>query len=320
MTGTALQARGASAAGPGRVLQGGERERTGRTGRGDQAARTTDARTIPQPPEARIPARSDVATDVPVPVPPFWGTRVITGVPVAEYVTLLDERATYFGQWGLRGARRDQVVETEGRARLRYWLDRLAAGGILRHAAVVYGYLPVVAEGDDLVVLTGVHADAPERARFSFPRQARDRFLCLADFYRPRETGEVDVLPLTLVTLGTPIADYADDLFAGDAYRDYLEVHGLGVQLTEALAEHWHRRVRRELHFTSGHAVADDRRGARFPLGYSACPNLADRATVVELLGAERIGVKVTADCELTPEPSADALICHHPEAAHFTI
>ncbi|WP_431902819.1 methionine synthase [Amycolatopsis thermoflava] len=311
-------------------------KRAERKARRERSLRIAEARKSAREPEAPIPARSDVATDVPVPVPPFWGTRVVKGIPVAEYAALLDERATFLGQWGLRGARGgqgpsyEQLVETEGRPRLRYWLDRLATDGVLQHAAVVYGYFPAVAEGNDLVVLAEAHADAPERARFTFPRQTRDRYLCLADFFRPRATGEVDVLPLTLVTMGQPIADYANELFANDAYRDYLEVHGLGVQLTEALAEYWHRRVRQELHFTSGRAVADEDprsvedffklgyRGARFSLGYGACPNLEDRATIVELLDAERIGVKLSEEFQLHPEQSTDAIVAHHPEAKYF--
>ncbi|MGH3774082.1 MAG: B12-binding domain-containing protein, partial [Pseudonocardiaceae bacterium] len=218
--------------------------------------------------EEPLPARSDVATDVPIPIPPFWGSRVVTGIPVAEFTAMLDERATFLGQWGLRGSRSkhgpsyEELVETEGRPRLRYWLDRLTTEGVLAHAAVVYGYFPAVAEGDALIVLTEPRPDAAERFRFTFPRQRRDRRLCLADFYRPRAAalaaGEVDVLPLHLVTMGQAIADYAAELFAKDAYRDYLEVHGLGVQLAEALAEYWHRRIREELVFASGAVVAEE--------------------------------------------------------------
>ncbi len=289
---------------------------------------------------AAAPARSDVATDVPLPSPPFWGTRVVKGIPVADYAAFLDERATFLGQWGLKGSRKgdgptyEDLVETEGRPRLRYWLDRLATDGVLAHAAVVYGYFPCVSDGDDVVVLAEPDADAAERARFTFPRQSRGRRLCLADYYRPRELarahGEVDVLPLTLVTMGQPIADYANDLFAADAYRDYLEVHGLGVQLTEALAEYWHTRVRRELRFASGVAVAAEDpadieeffalgyRGARFSLGYGACPNLEDRSLITRLLEPERIGVKLSEEFQLHPEQSTDAIVAHHPEATYF--
>ena len=290
--------------------------------------------------EGPVPARSDVATDVPIPTPPFWGSRVVTGIPVAEFTAMLDERATFLGQWGLRGSRNkdgpsyEELVETEGRPRLRYWLDRLTTEGVLAHAAVVYGYFPAVAEGDALIVLAEPRPDAAERFRFTFPRQRRDRRLCLADFYRPRAValaaGEVNVLPVHLVTMGQAIADYAAELFAKDAYRDYLEVHGLGVQLTEALAEYWHRRIREELTFVSGAAVAEEDpaeveeffklgyRGARYSLGYGACPELEDRAKIVTLLRPDRIGVTLSEEFQLHPEQSTDAIVAHHPEAKYF--
>jgi len=287
-----------------------------------------------------VPTRSDVATDVPLPTPPFWGTRVVRGVPLAEYSSMLDERATFLGQWGLRGARGgsgpsyEELVETEGRPRLRYWLDRLSTEGVLAHAALVYGYFPAVSEGDSLVVLTEPRADAPERYRFTFPRQRRDRHLCLADFWRPRELaisrGEVDVVPLHLVTMGQQIADYAHELFVKDAYRDYLEVHGLGVQLTEALAEYWHRRIREEMRWSDGgNLAAEDPadveaffklgyRGARYSIGYGACPDMEDRRKIVELLEPARIGVELSEELQLHPEQSTDALVAHHPEAKYF--
>jgi 5-methyltetrahydrofolate--homocysteine methyltransferase len=280
------------------------------------------------------------ATDVPIPIPPFWGSRVVKGIQAVEFTTMLDERATFLGQWGLRGSRSkegpsyEELVETEGRPRLRYWLDRLTTEGVLAHAAVVYGYFPAVADGDALIVLTEPRSDAAEHFRFTFPRQRRDRRLCLADFYRPREaargSGEVDVLPLQLVTMGQAIADYAAELFAKDAYRDYLEVHGLGVQLTEALAEYWHRRIREELRFASGAVVAEEDpaemeeffslgyRGARYSLGYGACPELEDRAKIVALLRPDRIGVTLSEEFQLHPEQSTDAIVAHHPEAKYF--
>ncbi|HEX4250415.1 MAG TPA: methionine synthase [Pseudonocardia sp.] len=287
-----------------------------------------------------VPTRSDVATDVPLPTPPFWGTRVVRGVPLADYSSMLDERATFLGQWGLRGARGgsgptyEELVETEGRPRLRHWLDRLSTEGVLAHAALVYGYFPAVSEGDSLVVLTEPRPDAPERCRFTFPRQRRDRHLCLADFWRPRELaisrGEVDVVPFHLVTMGQQIADYAHELFVKDAYRDYLEVHGLGVQLTEALAEYWHRRIREEMRWADGGNLAaedpDDveaffklgYRGARYSIGYGACPEMEDRRKIVDLLEPGRIGVELSEELQLHPEQSTDALVAHHPEAKYF--
>jgi 5-methyltetrahydrofolate--homocysteine methyltransferase len=289
-----------------------------------------------------IPERSDVAADVEVPVPPFWGTRIVKGLAVADYSQLLDERALFLGQWGLRGARGGQgptyeeLVETEGRTRLRYWLDRLSTDGILAHAAVVYGYFPAVSEHDDVVILAEPKPDAAERFRFTFPRQKRGRFLCIADFIRSgeraRELGQVDVLPFQLVTMGQPIADFANELFASDAYRDYLEVHGIGVQLTEALAEYWHRRVREELKFGDNHTMAEEDpdsvadyfklgyRGARFSFGYGACPNLEDRRKMMAMLEPGRIGVTLSEELQLHPEQSTDAFVLHHPEAKYFNV
>ena len=307
--------------------------------RHERSARIAEARraaAVVDEPEPGGPVRSDVAENVPVPVPPFWGDRVVKGIATADYAAYLDERATFMGQWGLRGARGgkgpsyEELVETEGRPRLRYWLDRLRADRVLE-AGLVYGYFPCLSEGDDLVILDD---DGKERTRFTFPRQRRDRRLCLADFFRSRErveeTGQPDVIAFQVVTMGQRISEYANELFAGDSYRDYLEVHGLSVQLTEALAEYWHRRVREELQFSSGvSAAADDSanvedffklgyRGARYSFGYGACPDLEDQLKLVDLLHPERIGVSVSEEFQLHPEQSTSALVVHHPEAKYF--
>ncbi|MDQ1624844.1 MAG: 5-methyltetrahydrofolate--homocysteine methyltransferase, partial [Actinomycetota bacterium] len=276
------------------------------------------------PPED-MPARSDVAADNPVPTPPFWGDRIVKGIQLADYASLLDERATFMGQWGLKSSRGagpsyDELVETEGRPRLRMWLERVQAERMLE-AAVVYGYFPCVSEGDDLVVL---HEDGRERHRFTFPRQRHGRHLCIADFFRSRESGETDVLGLQLVTMGPRIAEVTGELFERNAYRDYLELHGLSVQLTEALAEYWHMRMRAELGFAAEDPDKPEDffdlryRGARFSFGYGACPDLEDRAKLVDLLAPERIGVKLSEEFQLHPEQSTDAIVIHHPEAKYF--
>ncbi len=283
----------------------------------------------PQAEEAAEPnlgqIRSDVATDNPVPAPPFWGTRVVKGIPLKDYASWLDEGALFKGQWGLKQSRAggpdyEELVETEGRPRLRGLLDRLQTEGLLE-AAVVHGYFPCVSKGDDLIVL---HEDGSERVRFSFPRQRRGRRLCLADFFRPQESGETDVVGFQVVTVGSRISEAANELFAGDNYRDYLELHGLSVQLAEALAEYWHARVRQELGF-GGEDPRDVEdmfalkyRGARFSLGYGACPDLEDRAKIAALLEPERIGVRLSEEFQLHPEQSTDAIVIHHPEAKYF--
>jgi 5-methyltetrahydrofolate--homocysteine methyltransferase len=274
-----------------------------------------------------MPARSDVATDNEIPAAPFYGDRIVKGIPLADYAAFLDERATFLGQWGLKPARGgagptyEELAETEGRPRLRMWLDRIQTDGLVE-AALVYGYFPAVSEGDDLVVLD---SGGGERERFSFPRQRRDRHLCLADFFRPRSSGEVDVVGFHLVTVGPKISDATAELFAKDAYRDYLELHGLSVQLAEALAEYWHARVRGELGLAAfdppdlAGVLRVGYRGCRYSFGYPACPDLEDRAKVVRLLRPERIGVTLSEEFQLAPEQSTDALIAHHPEAKYFS-
>ncbi|QWQ44502.1 methionine synthase [Streptomyces sp. YPW6] len=276
--------------------------------------------------EPEGPVRSDVSTTNPVPAPPFWGTRVVKGIPLKEYASWLDEGALFKGQWGLKQARTgdgptyEELVESEGRPRLRGWLDHLQSNNLLE-AAVIYGYFPCVSKGEDLILL---HEDGSERTRFTFPRQRRGRRLCLADFFRPEESGERDVIGLQIVTVGSRIGEATADLFAANSYRDYLELHGLSVQLAEALAEYWHARVRSELGF-GGEDPQDVEdmfalkyRGARFSLGYGACPDLEDRAKIADLLQPERIGVHLSEEFQLHPEQSTDALVIHHPEAKYF--
>ncbi|GAA1954591.1 methionine synthase [Agromyces allii] len=301
-------------------------------------------------PEA-MPGRSDVASDNPIPTPPFWGTRIVRGIALADYAAFLDERATFMGQWGLKpgrgedGLSYEQLVETEGRPRLRYWLDRILGEGML-DASVAYGYFPVVSEGDDLVVLH--HGDDPtgllgrpgllapdggsggslgeQRLRFHFPRQRRDRHLNLADFVRAKESGQVDVLPVQLVTAGAHIDQVTAKLFAENRYRDYYELNGLVMQLTESLAEYWHARIRSELGFSAEDPTDTaglfklEYRGARFSLGYPACPDMEDRRKVVELLKPERMGVELSEELQLHPEQSTDAFVFHHPEAKYFSV
>ena len=315
------------------------------------AARTGEAgASLPEPRQRRVRRqerpgttetvdlpRSDVTRGLSVPTPPFWGDRIARGIALADYVAYLDERATFLGQWGLRGARGgsgpsyEELVESEGRPRLRMWLDRVQTEGLVE-AAVVYGYYPCVSDGNDLVLLhhddgTG-RPTGTERARLTFPRQGRDRHLCLADFFRSRaeadDLGGPDVVAFQLVTVGPQASAATAELFAKNAYRDYLELHGLSVQLTEALAEYWHARVRADLGLASDDdpdvtgILRQGYRGSRYSFGYPACPDLDQRRLLVDLLRPDRIGVGLSEELQLHPEQSTDALVVHHPEAKYF--
>jgi len=286
--------------------------------RRQRRVRTAARPLAPEDPDAI----SDVARDTPVPTPPFWGDRIVKGIALRDYVAYLDERALFRGQWGLSPGRSgpdyEELVETEGHPRLRSWLNRVTSEGLLE-AAVIYGYWPARSEGNSVVI--GDPGD-PERqvARFDFPRQRRGRHLCLADYVRP----DTDVVALQIVTMGRRIAQRTAELFEQNAYRDYLELHGLSVQLTEALAEYWHARVRAELGIADGDAgdvaqiLKQNYRGERFSFGYPACPDLSQQKPLCELLGAERIGVRLSEEFQLDPEQSTSAIVFHHPEAAYF--
>ncbi len=256
---------------------------------------------------------------------------MIKGIPLAEYATYLDERALFMGQWGLKptrggGVSYEELVETQGRPRLRMWLQRMQTEGLLE-AAVVFGYFRCVSGGNDLIVLGP--DSVTELERFTFPRQRRDRRLCLADFFRPQGSGspaQTDVVAFQLATMGTRVSAATAELFSKNAYREYLELHGLSVQLTEALAEYWHARIRRELGL-AGSDPGDlngffrvEYRGARYSFGYPACPDLADRAKLVRLLEPSRIGVELSEEMQLHPEQSTDAIVVHHPEAKYFSV
>ena len=305
------------------LAQAGDQERSARHARSRAIAATRL-----REPDAEAGGRSDVAADNRVPEPPFWGSRITKGIALADYAPWVDERALFLGQWGLRGSRGgngpsyEELVETEGRPRLRELLSRVQSEGIVQ-AAVVHGYFPAVSKGEDLVVLDPTSGS--ERCRFTFPRQRRDRRLCLADFFRSSESGETDVVAFQVVTMGSHVSEVANTLFARNAYREYMELHGLSVQLTEALAERWHARVRAELGFGDEDSadlhqlVAKQAyRGSRYSFGYPACPNIEDQAQLEELLDWRRIGVELSEEHQLTPEQSTSAIVLHHPEAKYF--
>jgi 5-methyltetrahydrofolate--homocysteine methyltransferase len=278
---------------------------------------------------ADIPARSDVAIDVPVFEPPFLGARVAKGIPIDDIASYLNETALFRNQWQFRPEKRDgRSAETDAefkdriRAVLRDQLDRAKAEGLLV-PAVAWGYFPVNADGDDLVVWTDDDR-ATERLRFRFPRQQKDRYLCISDFFRSVGSGDKDYAGFHVVTIGDEASQREQELFAADRYQDYLLLHGLSVEMAEALAELWHRRIREEWGFADedGPTLAglfrQQYRGSRYSWGYPACPDLEDQTKVAELLEIERIGVTLTEEFHLVPEQSTSAIVVPHPEAKYF--
>ncbi|MCX8051086.1 MAG: B12-binding domain-containing protein [Chlorobi bacterium] len=295
---------------------------------------------------------SAVRRDVPIPVPPFWGSRVVEDIPLEHVFAFVNENALFRGQWQFRRGRRSEeefaaIIEREARPAYNE-LKLLCKRERLLQPKVVYGYFPCQSEGDDLVVYrpAGRTGDAlyeqwselpPSRlraddaalvvwVRFRFPRQREGKFLCIADFFRPVESGEFDVVAFHVVTIGDRATPYAQMLFESGRYRDYLFFHGLSVESAEGLAEYWHKIVRTELGIADRDAptvkelFVQGYQGSRYSFGYPACPNLEDQALIMELLRPERIGITLTEEYELVPEQSTSALICHHPEARYFSV
>jgi len=283
--------------------------------------RPASARPVADP-SAR-PARSpEVATDNPVFPPPFVGSRVATGIPIEEIAQYLNETALFRNQWGYRPnpGEDDPAFKSRVRATLRQRLAEAIAANVLE-PKVVWGYFPANGDGDELVVWSDA-TRRREAARFRFPRQSTAPHLCIADFFR--RPGEDDWVAFQVVTMGPAVSTETARLFRDHRYQDYLHLHGLGVEMAEALAELWHRRIREEWGFADedgpslGGLFRQQYRGGRYSFGYPACPDLEGNATVVALLEAGRIGVGVTEELLLVPEQTTLALICHHPQAKYF--
>jgi 5-methyltetrahydrofolate--homocysteine methyltransferase len=274
-----------------------------------------------------IPARSpEVVTDNPVFVPPFVGSKVVKGVPIDDIAAYVNETALFRNQWQFRpeGSENDDEFKARIRPILRQQLAEAKAGDILV-PQVVYGYFAANGEGNDLVIWKDESRTA-EWMRFRFPRQQKEPWLCIADFFRPVESGEVDYAGFHIVTMGARVSELTARLFEENKYQDYLLLHGIGVEMAEALAEYWHRRVREEWGFadedgpTLQGLFRQQYRGGRYSWGYPACPDLEDNEKVAELLDAARIGIEVSEGTgfQYQPEQTTSAIICHHPRAKYF--
>ena len=272
--------------------------------------------------------RAELTRDIAVPQPPFWGPRAITRVSPKAVVPYLNERMLYQFQWGYRKdgkslAEYREWARDELRPVLTRMLDIAIREEILMPQAA-YGYWPCAAEGNDVILF----ADDGRReiARFSFPRQNKDGGLCIADFFRDVDAAERDVIGLQVVTMGRRASEAAREWFADNRYQDYLYLHGLSVEMAEALAEYLHRRIRGELGFAAEEArdteamLNQGYRGSRYSFGYPACPNLADQKQLLELLHADEIAITLSEEDQLDPEQSTSAIIVHHPQAKYFSV
>ncbi len=264
-----------------------------------------------------------------IPSPPFWGIRVVKGMKIDDIFFYLNKNALFRRQWGFKKGRLTdreykRLIEREVEPTLIRMKTLVQKENILE-PKVVYGHFPCQSSGEDIIVF-----DHPENksilTTFTFPRQSSGKYRCISDFFMPVESGVMDTVVFQLVTVGNRATEKAQEFFRGNHYQDYLFLHGLSVEMAEALAEYWHKRIRGELGIDDEDTndvrklFTHHYRGTRYSFGYPPCPNLEDQTKLFELLKPEQIGVSLTEKYQLVPEQSTSAMIVHHPEAKYFSI
>ncbi len=283
------------------------------------------------PQSSPTPPRADIPRDNPVPEPPFYGSRIVTDIPLDTIYAYINPTALFSTQWQLKRGPRSKAEHEDYLAEHAFTvferLKRECAERQFLQPAVVYGYFPCQSEGNDLVVFDPEDTTR-EIERFTFPRQTTRRALCISDFFKDADEcaqlGRKDVLGLSCVTMGPKITDVCKQLFDAGDYQQYLYMHGMGVETAEALAELWHKRMRQELGFASEDSpkipdlFQQKYRGSRYSFGYPACPDMSDQEKLWRLIDPTRIGCQLTENHQIDPEQSTSAIIVHHPCAKYF--
>ncbi len=272
--------------------------------------------------------KSKISGNADIPKAPFFGSKIIETVSLDDVYPFINEIALFRGQWQFtRGKMSTEeyqhFVKEKVKPVFEEWKARARSEKLLI-PKVVYGYYPCQSDNDDVIL----YQDdlKTERLRFTFPRQQTEHAYCISDFFAAKDSGKMDVIGCMLVTVGQQASDFSAKLFESNNYADYLYFHGLSVETAEALAEYWHRQIRKELGIQRNDSADTKKlfqqayRGSRYSFGYPACPNLEDQAKLFELLEPGRIGVSITEEFHLVPEQSTSAIIVHHPEAKYFNV
>jgi len=290
--------------------------------------------------------KSGVTTANPVPPPPFWGSKIIDNIPIEKVFEYINEVALFRGSWNVYkdkskpDSEYDELIKNEiipvfNELKLKAKREKLLV------PEVIYGYFPCNSDGNDLIIYKPKSFnkeklysewnefefnELEEWTRFTFPRQNSEKHLCISDYFRAKETGQFDTAAFQIVTVGSKATEYAQELYNKNKYQEYLYFHGLSVETAEALAEYWHKIIRKELKIDGGDSpdikklFQQGYTGSRYSFGYPACPNLEDNKILFELLNPERIGITLTEEWQMVPEQSTNAIICHHPQAKYFFI
>jgi 5-methyltetrahydrofolate--homocysteine methyltransferase len=282
------------------------------------------ARPLPEEDARRL---SESLASAEVPIPPFWGSRVLESIPLRAVLPYLNETVLFSFHWGYRKGKRkaadyEQQLREEVQPRYRDLVAECEKQMILQPKAI-YGFYRCQSENETLILY-----DEQQQVlvRLSFPRQQRKPHLCLSDYFHSVQSGTMDVVVLQVVTVGQHASDIAREWFASDRYTDYLHLHGLSVESTEALAEYVHKQVRSDLGIAGQDArdikklIKGKYQGCRYSFGYPACPRLEDQEILLRVLEADRLKISLSEGWQLYPELSTSALVVHHPQAAYFSV
>lgn len=298
------------------------------------------------PKEKKNIEKSNISQENPIPPPPFWGSKTVSNIPVDKVYEYINEVALFRGSWNVYKDKskpdseyeeliKNEIIPVFNELKLKAKREKLL------HPEVIYGYFPCNSDGNDLIIYKPKNLnkeclysewkdfefnELEEWTRFNFPRQNTEKHLCISDYFRSKESGQFDIAAFQIVTVGSKASEFAQELYNSNKYQEYLYFHGLSVETAEALAEYWHKIIRKELKIDGRDSnemkkiFQQGYQGSRFSFGYPACPNLEDNKILFELLKPERIGVTLTEEWQMVPEQSTNAIICHHPEAKYFFI
>ncbi len=290
-----------------------------------EAMRSRYYKAQPLPMAMPLPSTEQTLIEAPIPQPPFWGNRIVTAIDLDTIFSYLTQEVLFRGRWGYRRsnmtkAAYEQMIEHKVKPefqRLKTW----SKDKNIFIPQVVYGYYPCQTMGQDVIIY---HPETRQPiGKLNFPRQKKAPYRCIADFFKPVQSGIMDVIALQIVTIGTKAQEIAQELYSHDRYKEYLLFHGLSVETTEALAEYWHKIVRQELHIhQDGQGIEDfvlqKYQGSRYSFGYPSCPDMNGDVQIYRILQAERIGVGITESGQMVPEQTTSAFIAHHPQAKYF--
>lgn len=225
---------------------------------------------------------------------------------------------------GLKGNVEKMLAEGDERAvQLKELVDGYLTSGILKPSSM-YQFFKAQSDGNDVIVYA--EDGVTEIKRFTFPRQAKEPFLCLADFLKSKDSGEMDYIALMVVTAGHGVSDLARQLKEDGKFLESHALQATALELAEGFAERIHQEIRDQwgfpdgVDFTMRDRFAAKYQGQRFSFGYPACPDLEDQVKLFDVLKPEQIGVQLTEGFMMEPEASVSAIVFAHPDARYFNV